>query len=60
MKPRRTKKGLLRRDARVKARDVDMVHGTVRVIRDGRLEVDAMRRRGRVVVVCSHGVFGRR
>ena len=42
--------GRLLRDAAVETRDVDVGHWAVRVIRNGRLEVDAMRRRCRVLV----------
>lgn len=42
-------------DAIVKARDVDMVHGAVSGVRDGRLEVEAHEGRRRVGIGGSHG-----
>lgn len=44
------REGRLLRETAVEARDVDVRHGAVGIVRDGRLEVDTMGRRSGVLV----------
>lgn len=58
MKSRRTM-GLLRSDSAIKTRNVDVVHGAERVVRNGRLEVDTLGHRCSILVVGGHDDVGR-
>ena len=51
-------KDLLRSKAAIKARNVDVIHWAMRIIRHRRLEVDATGRRRGVLIVGSHGECG--
>ncbi len=46
---------MMRSKTTIKARDINMIHRSVRGIRDGWLEVDAMGERSGILIVGSHG-----